>query len=375
MRLTLRAGLVLGLAVAAACGDDPPSPVDFNDPAAVSADLSSLDSAFNTDAFQSFNVAILNLDAAAAPAFQPAATVLETLRPKLERTGGQIFLPGLLQSRKLQASLPSLSVAAAQGRIIHDSMYGRVFEWDEATNLYTYKGTTVTGLNGVRFVLYALGLDGEIFEPVTAIGTLDIIDQSTPSKLELHVLVKNTGGSITYVDYTATLVANASSATATVTGSIRNGLSGANNKTLTFNETFAVNLNDASASVHATFELNNPAITLTLNESVRFSDPNIIVDADFTIESTETIRVVGRVTVSTVSGEATVSIGVFVDGHPVASLNGNPDDIPAPEWVDAGGEPLTVADLDALDDLFDALENMHEAVTGLFAPIGFFAEL
>jgi hypothetical protein len=108
---------------------------------------------------------------------------------------------------------------------------------------------------------------------------------------------------------------------------------------------------------------------------VRFSDPNIIVDADFTIESTETIRVVGRVTVSTVSGEATVSIGVFVDGHPVASLNGNPDDIPAPEWVDAGGEPLTVADLDALDDLFDALENMHEAVTGLFAPIGFFAEL
>lgn len=372
MRLFLRAGIVLGLAAAAACGKDSPSPVDFNDPAAVSSTVSSIDSAFNTPVFRSFNVATLNLDAATAPAIRPAATVLETLRPKLERTGGQIFLPGLLQSRKLYATIPNLSVSAAQGRIIPDSLYGRVFEWDEATNQYTYKGTTVANLNGVRFVLYALGLDGEIFEPVTAIGTLDIIDQSTQTQLQLHVLVKNTGGSTTYVDYTASLVASQTSASATVSGFITNGMSAANNKTLTFNETFSVNA--GGASVHATFELNNPAITLTLNESVRFNDPNIIIDADFTIESTETIRVVGRITINSVSGVVNVSIGVFVEGHPVASINGDPTN-PATQWVDAGGEPLTIADLAALDDLFDALENMHEAVAGLFAPVGTFGGL
>lgn len=374
MRLTLRAGIVLGLAVAVACGKDSPSPVDFNDPVAVSSQVSSVDSAFNTDVFRSFNVATLNLDAAAAPAIRPAATVLETLRPKLERTGGQIFLPGLLQSRKLYATIPNLNVSAAQGRIIHDSMYGRVFEWNETTDQYEYRGTKVTGLNGVRFILYALGLDGTVFEPVSAIGTLDIIDQSTPSLLQLHVLVKNSAGTTTYVDYTASLVSSQTSATATVTGSITNGLSGANNKTLTFNETFTVNA--GGASVHATFELNNPAIALTLNESVRFNDPNITIDADFTIDSAAEppIRVVGRITINSVSLAVNVSIGVFVDGHPVASINGDPDN-PATQWVDAGGEPLTIADLAALDDLFDALEKMHEAVAGLFAPIGTFAQL
>ena len=56
MRSFLRAGLVLGMAVAAACSDDPPSPVDFNDPAAVSTNLASVDSAFDSDVFRSFNL-------------------------------------------------------------------------------------------------------------------------------------------------------------------------------------------------------------------------------------------------------------------------------------------------------------------------------
>ncbi len=373
MRSFIRAGIVLGLAVAAACGDDPPSPVDFNDPAAVSSQVSAIDSAFNTAVFNSFNVATLQLSAATAPAIRPAATILETLRPKLERTGAQVFLPGLLQARKLHALIPNLSVSTAQGRIIPDSMYNRVFEWDTAANQYSYQGTTTTGLNGVRFVLYALGLDGEVFEPVSAIGTLDIIDESTPSLLRLHVVVRNSAGTTTYVDYTASLVASQTSATATVTGSITNGLSGGSNKTLSFDETFTVN--SAGATVQATFALNNPAITVMLNESVTFNDPNLIITADFRIiQNAETIRLFGRVTINSLSGAVDVSITVYVDGHPVASISGDPND-PGTQWVDAGGEPLTVADLAALDDLFDALERTHAAVAGLFAPVGTFAGL
>jgi hypothetical protein len=370
MRLFLRAGIVLGLALTAACGKDSPSPVDFNDPAAVWADLASVDSAFDSDAFRSFNVAILSLDAAAP---QPATTVLQTVRPKLERTGGQVFLPGLLQAQKLQAIIPNLSVSAAQGRIIPDSMYGRVFEWETATNAYTFQGTTVSNLNGVRFVLYALGLDGEIFEPVTAIGTLDIIDESTPSLLKLHVLVKNSAGTITYVDYTASLQVRQTSATATVTGFISNGLSGGDSKTLTFNQTF--NVNSGGVNVQAAFALDNPAITLLLSESVTFSDPNIILNADFRlIQNGQTIQTVGRITINSISLESLVSIAVYVDGHPVASLNGDPSH-PGTDWVDAGGEPLTLEDFAALDALFDAWTNFQLAVQGLFIPIGTFATL
>jgi hypothetical protein len=372
MRLLLRAGLVLGLC-AAACKDSP-GPTDFTDPAAVTADLSAVDSAFDSDVYRSFNAATFMLDAAAPSAMRPAAAVLEGTHPSLQRAGGQIFLPGMAQGRRLQALTPELSVAAAQGRILPDSLYGRAYEWDTALDRYTWQGATVTGLQGIRFVLYAVGLDGVVIEPVTQIGYLDIIDESTVSSLQLHVLVKGSSGTPTYVDYTISLTTNGTtSATATASGSLSNGLAAAANKTLTFDETFTVTQTGIQAN--ATFALNNPAITLMLNESVTFADPNLVINADFRIvQPGETIRTVGRITINTLDNTITVSVTVYVNSHPVASINGDPLD-PATQWVDAGGAPLTAADLAALDGLFDAFENFQEAVAGLFSPIGTFAAL
>jgi hypothetical protein len=355
-----------------ACGKDAPSPVDFNDPAAVSANLSSVDSAFGSDVFRSFSTASVMLNVATAPAFRPTATLIETLRPKLVQSGARMFLPTMRQAQKLQAMVPNLSISAAQGRIIPDTMYGRVFEWDTALNQYRWQGTTVANLTGVRFVLYATGLDGQVVEPVSAIGTLDIIDQSTPTKLQLQVLVEGPGGTPTYVDYTASFVSGATSATATVTGTITNGLSGGNNKTLSFDENFTVNA--GGATVQATFALNNPAVTLMLNESVSFNDPNIIINADFRlIQNGSTTRVVGNITLNTKDSTVTVSVTVYVDGHPVASVSGDPTK--PLQWVDAGGQPLTAADLAALGALFDAFEHFGDTVSNLFAPVGTFAGL
>ncbi|MEX2157004.1 MAG: hypothetical protein WD773_09215 [Gemmatimonadales bacterium] len=366
MRLFLRAGIVLGLA-AVACSKDSPSPVDFDDPVAVSADLQSIDSAFDSDVFRSFSTATFMLDPAAPTAMGQVATLLETTRPALKRAGGQAFLAGTLQGRRLQALVPELSVAAAQGQIIPESLYNRVYEWDATLDEYTWQGTTTTGLTGVRFVLYAVGLDGLVVEPVSAIGTLDIIDQSTLSTLQLQVLVRGPGGTPTYLDYTIALTANSqTSATATASGTISNGLSAAANKTLSFDETFTVN--QTSIRVNATFALNNPVITLTLNQSLTFDDP-IVINADFQIiQPGETIRTVGRITIDQISN-VTVTATVYVNGHPVASISGDPSN-PATQWVDAGGEPLTVEDLVALDHLFDAFESFQVAVAGLFSPFG-----
>jgi hypothetical protein len=373
MRLSFRAGIVLALA-ATACSKEPASPVDFENPAAVSSNLSSVDSAFNSDVFRSFSVATFMLDAATAPAMRPTAALLGSLRPKLERTGGQIFLAGLRQGQKLQALVPQLSIAAAQGQIIPDSLYGRIYEWNDTTDQYVFRGTTVSNLNGVRFVLYALGLDGAIFEPVTAIGTLDIIDQSTSATdLGLHILVENTAGTTTYVNYSVEVSSGQTSAQATASGSISNGLGGASAKTLEFDETLTAT--QTGVRVIATFALNNPAITVMLNESLTFADPNLIINADFRIiQNSQTIRTVGRITINTLDQDLDVDIRVYVDGHPVASLAGDPT-LPGTQWVDAGGEPLTVADLAALDDLFDALERFDEAISGLFSPIGTFTNL
>ena len=271
--------------------------------------------------------------------------------------------------RLVSGNTRSADVAAAQGRIIPDSMYGRVFEWDATLHHYSYQGTTVANLNGVRFILYALGLDGEVVEPVSAIGTLDIIDESTPQQLKLHVLVKGPGGTTTYLDYLAT-VTSSTSANATASGFISNGLGGAANKTLSFDETLSVN--GAGARITATFALNNPVITLMMNEAVSFNNPNITLDADFRlIQNGETIRTVGHITINTVTNVTNITVTVYLNGHPVASIDGDPSD-PGTEWVDAGGEPLTIADLDALDHLFDAWSSFQQAVSGLLAPISTF---
>ncbi len=375
MRLLLRAGILLGLAAAAAAAcKESLTPVHFKDPVALSANLASVDSAVNTQVARSFSTATLNLSAAKAPAIGPVASLLATVRPQLQLSGAQMFLPGLLQARSMQAQLPNLSVAAAQGRVIPDSLYGRVYEWDATLHQYRWLGTTVTGLTGVRFILYAVGLNDQVIEPVTQIGTLDILDQSTASKLQVQVLVKGPGGTPTYIDYTISLQPTGQmSATAAASGSISNGLTGADNKTLTFDQTLTIDVNNATA--HAVFALNNPAITLIMNESVAVNNPNIVINADFRlIQNGLTIQAVGRITINTSTGSALVDVTVNQDGHPVASISGDPTN-PATQWKDAGGQALTAAELAALSHLFDAFEAFQKAVEGLFLPVTTFAGL
>jgi len=374
MRLFFRAGIVALMGAGlAACNKDSAAPVDFDDPAAVSSNLSSVDSTFNSDVFRSFTVTAFMLDVAAQPSIRPAATLLQTLHPKLERSGAHAFLPGLIQGQKLQMLVPQLSLSAAQGAVIPDSMFGRVFEWDTAgVGQYSWQDSTIAGLNGVRFILYAVGLDGQILEPVTPIGTLDVLDVSTANALQLHILVRNTAGTTTFVDYTVELTGNSSTVQANAVGSIRNGLAAPNNKELSFDETLTVT--SSSIRVTATFALNNPATTLMLNESLNFNTSDLVINTDFKlIQNGHTIRTVGRITVNSLDA-LNVVITVYFDGGPVASLSGDPT-LAETQWVDAGGEPLSPADLAALDDLFDALSQFDAAVSSLFSPIGTFAGL
>jgi hypothetical protein len=106
---------------------------------------------------------------------------------------------------------------------------------------------------------------------------------------------------------------------------------------------------------------------------VAFEDPNIVINADFKlIQNGQTIRAVGHITINNLTNAVTVSVAVYVDGHPVASISGDPA---TAQWVDAGGQPLTAADLIALEKLFDAFENFGNTLSNLFAPAGTFAGL
>ena len=365
MRTFLRAGLLLGFFVTA-CKDSSGPPGDFTDPVAVTTDMQAVDSAFDSDVYRSFSVAALNLGPAAtgvAP-LKPAATLLGGTFPKLEKSNGRVLLHGALQAEQLRQLRPAMSRAAAQGRIIPDSVYGRVFQWDTVTDEYTWQDSTVAGLNGVRFILYQVDEFGFVVEPTVEVGTLDVIDESTLSQLQLHILVKGVGGTPTYLDYTAMISATATSVTANATGFLSNGLT-VGNKTLTFDESVHVT-DEPRITANATFTLNSPVRTFTLSESVTVSGQSLVITGDFRfVRPGETVQFYARLTIDST---LTISATVRVNGRTVATLNGVVGDS-GTVWVDAGGEPLTAEDVAALEALEDSAGGFQEAVNSLFLPV------
>lgn len=367
MRLFLRAGFALAL-FAAACGKESLAPIDFTDPTAVTANLGSLDSAFDSDVFRSFSVASLALDPAASSAsLQPAVRMLSGTLPGLSHKASSPYVMTLDRAERLRTLGPDLSTAATAGRIIPDSMYGRVFQWDATLDAYTWQDSVVPNLNGVRFILYQT-VDGIVTEPVVEVGMLDLIDESTLTKLQLHILVKGAGGTPTYLDYTAAATATSTSIRVTANGYLSNALLAGANKTLTFDESFYVT--QTSATVDATFTLNNPLLVFTLHESVRFGTETLVISVTFrVVQVGETVSFSGRIAINFSTNVTTVHAVVRVNGHPVATIDGDPA---TAVWVDAGGEPLTADDLAALEALDAAAAQFLLVVTSLFSPMGTF---
>jgi len=315
--------------------------------------------------YRSFGAASLNLGPAAtgvAP-LRPAATLLVRTLPKLDRSTGRPLLIGAIGAERLQQLRPAMSVAAAQGRIIPDSVYGRVFQWDTVLDEYSWQDSVVPGLNGVRFILYQVDDFNQVIEPTVEVGTLDLIDESTLNQLQLHILVKGLGGTPTYLDYTATISATVSSVTANATGFLSNGLS-VGNKTLTFDETVHVT-DEPRITANATFTLNSPARTFTVTESATVIGQALVITGDFRFTRPgETVQFVARITIDST---ITISATVRVNGRTVATLNGDADT--APVWVDAGGDPLTAEDVAALEALESSAGGFQETLNSLFLPV------
>lgn len=348
------AGIVLMLLLAA-CGDDPLGPADLQDPAALQGELASADSAFDSEAFASFGAVSVYL----------GPTPVASTTPMLLAAPGPLASPAL-RAERLRRLAPSLDASLMRGPVIPDSVYGRVYRWNATTNQYEWTGSeTVTGLNGVRFILYRVDDFGTVQEPVVEVGSADLIDESVTNSARLRVLVRGTGGTpTTYVNYLATVTETATSATITVTGSITNGLPAAANKTLTFDVAAGGNL--SGVSLEATFVLNSPDVTIDLREGLTFSQTAVVFSVDFrVIRPSEVVRLVGRMTFE--DPNMTVDIEVRVNGGIVASLDGDPE---TAQWVDAGGEPLGLEDLEALDALFQAFGEFEVIMAHIIEPLG-----
>jgi hypothetical protein len=314
----MKASVVLGMAFAAACSDSSTGPGTLVDPASTAAALASFDSAFTSAALVSFT-SLSGYVSPSGAALARAGQVLEATRPAPlgETSGGAAAVRRLSRLRALAAV-----TLAPQGLLIPDSLYGSIFTWDDGAGSYTRSQTSGGPANGVRFTLYAVNpLTGTPALPLTEVGRLDLLDESSGQSAQLHIIVQGQGGTPTYLDYTSTLSLGLGTLTAVLHGTVTNALQGGANKTLTFsvNATFTL----SGVAAHATYTLNNPAFTITLDATDVRTLATDSVDVDLLVGRPNESVLFSGTLVTTSDVVDTVHAQIRVNGQVYASVRGN----------------------------------------------------
>jgi hypothetical protein len=355
---------LLGLALAVACSE-PNGPAKLVDPAATTAALSSLDSTFTHPVVVSFGS--LGTFIRPAGALSRAGQIATATRPQRFPAGTppEVAVASHLAALRGLAATPS----APQGPIIPDTLYGSIFTWDSASAQYVRSSTSGGPVNGVEFALYAVSpITGDIVYPLNPVGKAQFLDESAGLSAKLHILVKDNAGT-TYLDYTATLTPGVGSVTVTVTGLVTNGASGGANKTLNFSVSATLTL--TTATVHAAFTLNNPALSIVLDAEAASALGSETVSVTFTFTRPgETVRLQGSITTANHVLD-TLSAEIRVNGQVYATVEGNANGV---TFYDKDGNVITDAGaqhdvLEALDHLRHAVEQTLDFIEDLFDPI------
>ncbi|HET7789598.1 MAG TPA: hypothetical protein VFK78_02290 [Gemmatimonadales bacterium] len=340
-RWTLAAAVLAWAGVACSSSEGPSGPATPPDSTATLAALAASDSAFTSPVYSSFSAALGGISFAAVSPISRAAPYLERWRliaaaPRL------LSLSGARGRGVAQVIRPAGSTTAADA-VLPDSVLGKTFEWDTATN--TYVKTTRAGApaNGVRFLLYALDND-TVAEPVTQVGQFDVIDLSTSSVPSVRLVVGGPGGTPTYYDATFRDQHSGgtdSSFTFSGSGFASNGGAGDALRRLAFNASLGQDLFADTAAVltiKVSFTLSQPSVSFTssLTEGENPTDSTTAYDLQLT-SAAGSIRVMvsqvdnanGRLISGTFYSNGAVFTRVVQGG------TGNPI------WTDADGNLLS----------------------------------
>jgi hypothetical protein len=355
---------VAGLALLAACKDSQ-APGSLSDPAAVTAELASMDSAFGAAAFQSYAELAPLIQPAAGGALARAAIVVEGSTPQLERAPGYLWATRRANAwRQLVPQVAELT----SGPIIPDPILGTSFEWDTAGDVYVATSRTGAPTNGVRFYLYSINpLTHQPTEPLAEVGYVDLMDESSGNTLRLHIQIKGSGGTPTYLDYVATIVSTTTRFTATINGTLTNGLVGVTNKTVTFNLSFDVT--QSAITANASFDLNSPAVGVDVTERITANQNGLTVNIDFRFSRPgELVRVMGSVALRFVENglEIVGDIVVTVNGGIYARLHVEGE---AEQWRRHDNTTLSADELLAMQNMFGAVEHFFQFIQQVVQPM------
>jgi hypothetical protein len=365
----LRAFAVLGIALAAACSDST-GPKTITDPVATIADLTAIDSAFNSPAYAALQLLTSNFPAPAAPL--PFARLAAALRVSLPPS------PAALRGHALRRAVPrsdvpllaGLATGPALAPVLPDTLLGVTFEWNPDSLRYQATSRTGAPVNGVRFILYATDTLTNTPDTAQEVGSLDIIDKAPALGAQLQFVVLGVAGSPTFLDYTLSFLPAASAFTIQAQGYISNGLPGLLERRFTFDAaiTHTDTPHGASESIDFNYDVNVPDVTVNLHFATvgdTLTDTTITaLDFRFT-RRRENIRLVGTDTSTSASDDGVFAVTVNGALYATATLTGGTFVI-----KDHTGAvvPINFNDQQYEDDVFVAL-----LLGGVFNAIGVLA--
>jgi hypothetical protein len=357
--------------VVAACSSSTAPQPQLSNPQQLSTNLQTVAGVVSSPTFSSFGaLRTASGSPVAAPTVPGVLLGAAPITAPATSTQAYAGAPARLQGLRLAAATLPSGIAAS---VIPPTQLGNVYVWDVTTHAYVAQSGGPA--NGVRVILYAVNSSDQVIEPTTAVGYVDLLDESTASTNTLHVLVY--GGTpaspgTKYADYKVSGTVTGSPATAfnaSAAGFVTDGT-----HTLTFNATFAatqLNTTTPSVQIDVTWSLDNPAVSVSLSETVAAADAN---DLTLTIHfketyAGETVAVDGTVAVVVSPQSVTANLTVSVNGQTFATIKGT---VTATsnglQIAHADGSALSSAELAALSSLFELPDKLEQAIDDLFHP-------
>jgi hypothetical protein len=337
------------------CGDSGPD-APFN-PTGTSEDIQAVNATFDSPTFTSFTVLSPLFDATLGGSAL-VSTSASAFNLRRNTTSGELRAAAVRTARRLAALAPATSKGAfsASSAAIPVEFAGKTFEYSGGA--YVVTDRTGAPANGVRFLLYAINPVTFQPEPLQEVGYVQLTDLSGGSSQGARVRVVSEG--TTYLDYTVSVTATASSGQVNVTGFVSNGAIRANvnlRSTVTsaagLTLLYAVSVPERDVSISLTLTATGlEEQTAAIDISLSMSGPN------------GTISMSGQIT------ETGGTLAVRVNGRTFATITSSGGS--APVITGADGSPLTDEDMAALQSIFAITDQAFISFEVMLLPVGFF---
>lgn len=345
----------LAAAVAAltlsACGDGLGPGQEAFDPDQTTADFAAVDAAFATDAFVSL--------AALGGQFGVGAGAATSASADLLRAATDIRVSDL--SLRLDAAarrLTAVMAANAAVELIPAQYRGLVLVYVPGEGYLP--DTNQTGpADGIRFILYAVNpITKQIAEPLTEIGHVDLLDESTDITASVRLVVVS--GGVTFVNYTVTASGPPTAPSVVIDGFITNGTTAVN---FTLTHALQVNIGGSQVDIDYVIDVPGRDFQVNLDLTLVANDQGTATTIDLSVtHGSNTVRIEGSL------DDELGTLQVFGNGQLFATVTITATGV---EAVNAGGEPLTQREVQALGEIFDVVEEVFDVFENLFDPVEF----